>query len=392
MAFGDFTVTRASTKNVLGSAGLYVSVANNVPAFEFNTDGSYRGLLVEPGATNLFQRSQEFDDGFWTKTNLNTTGTPPWVNVGVAPDGATTAEKITEDTATGLHGVSRTGGIGSAGTYTISLYVKASERTRIAIGNSSLGQYAVFDASDGTVPGAGGGTVSNAKLDLSLPNGWYRFSCVLTVTGATSVGIFLVSTGTTISYAGDGTSGIFLWQAQLETGSVATSPIVTTAGTASRVADVVSLTGASSLIGQAEGTIYAEVELSKILGQTTRSFVSVEENDENRLFIGFSAIASNTIALRITDSNVIVVDIRGVVSSTGIIKVACAYKNNDSALYINGETFAPTTNLTFANTNSIIRIGSVQSTPTAFLNDYIRSVALFPTRLANATLETLTTL
>jgi hypothetical protein len=50
-------------------------------------------------------------------------------------------------------------------------------------------------------------------------------------------------------------SSYLVWGAQLELGSVATSPIVTTAGTANRVADVVSLTGASSLIGQTEGYV-----------------------------------------------------------------------------------------------------------------------------------------
>jgi hypothetical protein len=95
MAFGDFTVTRASTKNVIGSNGLYQSVANNVPAFEFNTDGSYRGLLVEPGATNLALRSQEFDDAYWVK-GVGGVALAPVVtaNNQTAPDGTSTADTV----------------------------------------------------------------------------------------------------------------------------------------------------------------------------------------------------------------------------------------------------------------------------------------------------------
>jgi hypothetical protein len=119
-----------------------------------------------------------------------------------------------------------------------------------------------FDLVAGTV----GTTLQASATITAFPDGWYRVTMTpnANATGSGSLRIRIASVNTSLNisgpstYTGDGTSGFILWQAQVESGSVATSPIVTTAGTASRVADVVSLTGASSLIGQQEGWVFSE--------------------------------------------------------------------------------------------------------------------------------------
>lgn len=45
--------SRASTKNVLGPAGSLVTVPSGSPAFGYNANGTYGGLLMEASATNL---------------------------------------------------------------------------------------------------------------------------------------------------------------------------------------------------------------------------------------------------------------------------------------------------------------------------------------------------
>jgi hypothetical protein len=80
--------------------------------------------------------------------------------------------------------------------------------------------------SNGTVTITGSGSTASIS---SVGNGWYRCSISATSTGTTArPGIGLASDGTTTpsgfqSYLGDGTSGIFIWGAQLETGSTATA-------------------------------------------------------------------------------------------------------------------------------------------------------------------------
>jgi len=57
---------------------------------------------------NQLTYSEQFDNAVWNKEDLNTTGTPPWVNAGVAPDGTTTAEKLIPNTNNAYHNITRT--------------------------------------------------------------------------------------------------------------------------------------------------------------------------------------------------------------------------------------------------------------------------------------------
>ena len=49
----DFTVDRNSSKWVLGDNGYLKEYTTDQPAIEFNADGSYKGVLVEPASTQL---------------------------------------------------------------------------------------------------------------------------------------------------------------------------------------------------------------------------------------------------------------------------------------------------------------------------------------------------
>ena len=174
-------------------------------SIDFNTvtsDGQpRRNLLLNP---------TQFDDAYWTKTNATVTA-----NATTAPDGTLTADKLVENTATSEHSTNRTIAV-TTGFNTFSIYAKAAERTRLMIATVPVD--AVFDLSNGTVVSGAGASITN------VGNGWYR--CSLAVNIATSPTQFyyrLVSSGTTFNYTGDGTSGIFIWGAQLEVGSTATA-------------------------------------------------------------------------------------------------------------------------------------------------------------------------
>jgi hypothetical protein len=396
MAFGDFTVTRASTKNVLGSAGTYVSVANNVPAFEFNADGSYRGLLVEPGATNLAQRSQEFDDAYWTKTNATITA-----NSTVAPDGATTADTVT--TAGGLLGdVRRSFTIANDSvTRAFSVFIKKETVSSFGIitisqtGGTARNTGIQFNKQTGVAQyvgnGFGGGYTAPIAFSVDDAGQFWRMSVSIdnNSTGNTTlVVVMFPNYGTSFGNftAVNGTS--VLWQAQLETGAVATSPIVTTGSTASRVADVVSLASASSVIGQSAGTIYFEFN-SRVTGGSVakRGVYLTDGTNNNRIAIGKTT--DDKIEALVTTGGVMQANIATAINQSGVFKCALAYALNDFALYVNGAQVGVDASGTVPAT-STFDLGQVVSGGQNF-NDHIRSVALFPTRLDNATLATLTT-
>jgi hypothetical protein len=384
MAFGDFTVTRASTKLRIGSDGLYGSVANNVPAFEFNTDGSYRGLLVEPGATNLHTHSQAVDDVIWLKSGVTVTS-----NATTAPDGTVTADKMVSTASSStIRRVEQNFSATSGTTYTVSAFFKASE-WGFAFFNAPEAVFTTredcfLNLSTGVLSGGG---ASFGRVQ-ALPNGWYRLSYTRTATAtATTSFRFGVSDTASTSSAGDGTSGIFIWQAQLETGSVATSPIVTTAGTASRVGDVITLSSASSLIGQTEGTVFAEVNVSRL--GVEGYILRVDDGSTSNIF-SIRKLTTNEIRAVLTATTSSgTVNLSSATVTTGVVKIAYAYKSGEIAISVNG--VAPVTVAgTFSFGTALSRISVGANAGSGEWNDTIRSFALFPTRLANATLQSLT--
>jgi hypothetical protein len=374
MAFGDFTVTRASTKLRIGSNGLYGSVANNVPAFEFNTDGSYRGLLVEPGATNLALQSQAFNEAVWIKGALGT-GTVATVtaNDAVAPDGTTTADLIVfnrgaGNTANDRSEITQAPTVISATTYTASVFLKAATA-------GDVGKQIGFRGVDQSV-----------WVIVTLTANWTRYERA-SVSASTAGTILLSNRGTLTA---DNTVSVHAWQGQLELGSVATSPIVTTAGTASRVADVVSLTGASSLIGQQEGSVYAEVNITNYGGATDSIFTISDGTITNRIEVNKRSGA--TLALeRASTTQSGATTISSGAMGLGVMRIAIAYKTGDTVLFINGVQVGSTALQTFTM-SAIDRIflGSNATGGTRYWNSNIRAFAVFPTRLANATLASIT--
>jgi hypothetical protein len=354
-ALDRFTVTRASTKLRIGSNGLYGSVANNVPAFEFNTDGTYRGLSVEPGATNLAIWSQDFTQAAWNKTvSASVTG-----DTGIAPDGTMTADTFTA----GANGSQiQQSFVGAAGvTYTASFFIRRVTGTGVVNIRS----------------------VENTNTPITITSSWARYSLAVTSTTTT------IRIGLTLGTSGD---AVEIWQAQLETGSVATSPIVTTAGTASRVADVVSLTGASSLIGQSAGVIYAEIVARNFnsAGQLRRIVAVSDGTLNNRIAISSVLSQNNRYQGTVHNGGVATAQIiqGSDVAENTVIRLAIAYATDDVAFYINGSSIG-TDASSAVPACSRIDIGGILGSD-QFINGHIRSVALFPTRLANATLASLT--
>jgi hypothetical protein len=382
---GDFVVTRATTAYRTNAAGILESVANNVPRLNFPIGGGCPALLVEPAATNLVLRSEEFNDAYWIKSDATISA-----NATVAPDGTTTADKIVESLTISQHKIGRTIGLSTAA-HTFSVFAKAGGRNFIqlrGVTNTALNATAFFNLSNGTV-----GTTANATASIeNFGNGWYR--CVLVVASANASGfeyeVRLSTDGIAISYLGDGTSGIFLWGAQLETGSVATSYIPTVAATATRNADVINKTAVSGLIGQTEGTLYAEVDVRN--WNSGDRILSISDGTTNNSVALQKGTATNTLRLISRLSNVLQVTIQSSTISGTIFKIAAAYALNDFVLYANGVQIGVNTSASVPACSDVF-LGKVESTATTNqLNDRIRAAALYTTRLSNAQLQFLTTL
>jgi hypothetical protein len=216
------------------------------------------GVLRGTGS-NLIGYSQAFDDAVWTKSNSSITA-----NSTAAPDGTTTADTLVENTANNTHYVYASANanlfatIVTGATYTASIFAKPAGRNRIRFsgdGSSAfLGGDVLFDVSAGTVVGSLPSGVTSASI-VSAGNGWYRCIIVSVATGTVARPIVFLDNGTTTSYTGDGTSGVFLWGVQLEFGSTANSYVATTP---TRVygTPTLSFSGVSTIGLQSDGSLY----------------------------------------------------------------------------------------------------------------------------------------
>jgi hypothetical protein len=382
-----FVVTRASTKLRIGSNGLYGSVANNVPAFEFNTDGSYRGLLVEPGATNLALRSQEFGTSPWTAEATSSVS----VNTQVAPDGATTADTYTQGATPGSARIQQAYTTTSGAQITQSVFVKKSVGTHIrfsladsaTVANGGGAWFNLDTGAVGTSGATGTGTFTSASIS-ALPNGWYRLSVTVAVPATTGYLFLLYVASADNSSTRLANGEVFLWQAQVETGSVATSPIVTTAGTASRVADSNVLTGATSLIGQSAGFVVVEVNMRN--AGVNRGLISLNDGtNDNRMSLQVGG--GNTVELRVVRATVLQGASTGVAITEGVQRWGFRYSASGCHISRNGVTVATIGAITVPATS---RIDAFQAVAGAQFNGWGRSIVMGNTDITEATLNALT--
>ena len=377
---GDLTVTRATTARRVNSAGLISSVANNVPRLDY-LNSTCPSVLVEPQRTNLQTYSEDFSNAVFIKVGSTVSS-----NVTVSPDGTTTADKLIEDTSNGGHStlIAATQAIG--GDYTFSVFVKASGRTKFQLAEAfSIGGTVNFDLTAGTVTTTA--PAKNGKIE-NYGNGWFRCSATWTFLGATNTVLYLnlLNDAGSNSYLGNGTSGVNLWGAQLESGSYSTSYIPTTTASVTRNADVISKTGISSLIGQTEGTIFIDANIS--LRSNTRVLLDIQDGTNNDTFQ--FVLGGNSLTVNIYDGGVLQAGLNGGYC-LGRKKIALGYKADDFVLYIDGVQIATDTSGSIPAA-SLIALGYLYIASGFELGDSINTSALWKTRLNNSELATLTTI
>jgi hypothetical protein len=343
-----------------------------------------KGLLIEEQRTNLMTYSSEFDNAAWTKS-----GTPANIlvntNVAIAPDGTTTADKIIDNTTTAQHLIYEVYATTLGQTYTYSIYAKMTspaEWTVFRLQLGSGGGIGIFDLAAVTASIANANAI--AASITSVGNGWFRCSLVATSNG--NGNNYIYKTGGT--YAGDGTSGIYIWGAQLEAGAFPTSYIPTTSATVTRAADNASMLGSnfSSWYNQSEGTIYAAVSFTN-----TSSFNTVYSITD-----GTTNNAIRTIQWNNGTDRPLIITTAGLgqtaYSATGLIgdvKYCAAFTLNNANYAKNGVLGVDDTLVTLPTVNQL-SFGSTAGS-TFYLTGHIQSIKYYPTRLPNGTLQGLTT-
>lgn len=334
-----------------------------------------KGLLIEEQRSNLLTYSEQFDNAAWTKTGLVAT-----VNDTTAPTGTNVAEKLTlfglntEEHA--LQSIAVTAGT----SYTFSAYLKAGTRSNVALGMrvaplwpASLNQIVDFNLSNGTA------TINSGSATFSITNvgnGWYR--CTITSTAvASGTAQFRVQATSSVGE----TTYFYAWGAQLEAGSFATSYIPTAASQVTRAADTAIIQGSnfSSWFNPNAGTTYSDY-FPAVIGTVYALDDSSYSNRCPQASVGTAFFVTN---------GTVVASLGTSLSANQNIKTSTAYAFNDYALVNNGATPSVDTSGALPSGISRLILGADSGLSTR-MNGTIKSFSYYPTRLSNATLQSIT--
>jgi hypothetical protein len=354
----DFSVTRATTAYRTNASGILESVASGVPRLDYPAAGGCPALLVEPAATNLFRASEPaVDPGQGVRTNI-TFEANTW-NVGLSgsvifEDNA--VNRIYQNTAS------------LSGAHTLFFLAKRTDNGVV---------------SDADIRGMFNNSGVVTTFTLWKDNIYIGRAFAGSVSGASN-GVFKDASRTA--------NRVEVSAIMIVAGDVQLSPssyIKTTGATATRNADVINKTGVSGFIGQTEGTVYAEVDLSRV--NTNPLIVISDGGDANRIQISFLSATSLFATIRVAGASAnYSVTIPTIPAAGGVYKMALGYKVNDYCFALNGTTYADTSSRAVPACNKI-GLGT-SATELAFLNDRIRAAAIYTTRLTDSELAALTTL
>ena len=364
-----------------------ISHPTNKPRVEYDANGVAKGLLIEEARTNLVTYSEDFSN--WNQvTNLSIS-----LNSDVVSPFNEPVTKLTEDNANSYHSIQSSSMTSSTSTrYTYSIFAKAAERDKLQL---LLGQSTAwgipcnvkFNLTLGEVISIDSGTANVTASIQDYGNGWYR--CIMSADRNSTVAsafayVFLLDSSGNVTYQGDGTSGVYVWGAQLEQGSFPTSYIPTSGATATRSADIASVSVSEFGYNQAQGSVVVEYSTG-IDGCVT----SLDSGGNDRIYNGLEA---GQIKVLVASGGIFQADLSTgpfTLSGTQTLKQAYAAAQNDFTGYINGTFQSSDTSGNMPNLATSLRLG-VNEVNGAHINGHIKSIKYYPVRLDDDKLKELT--
>ena len=380
---GGVATDYLDSTSVTAKAGILV----DLPRINYDANGQNGALLLEPSRANLFETSEYFETSDWSKDNITLT-----TNDSESPEGLNNASLIfpnsTSSGATYIYNTTT----GSSSKYTISAYVKADGLNVcwLYISSSSAFGIIYYDLSDKSIQVVAGSASTPTGKITDMGNGWHRI--VFTMGSAASIasgsGLGICDAKGGFSVTKNGEDGVLVYGAQLEAGSYSSSYIPTMGTSETRAADSCSVTGASDVIGQTEGTFYLDVQTPDAIQNNTTFSIGGGTSSEYAQIEIRTDLSINW-RYRVGGTDYINANV-GSYSAGDRLKIAFGYKNGDSILYLNGSSTATDTGSIVSNSWDEVKYSNFADT--GKLEASVYETILFNERLSNAELATLTTL
>ena len=320
-----FTFDRSTSATRVNKEGLIEVVSNNEPRIDFLND-SKGALKLEPSRSNLITYSEDFaNSSVWGEVNTtftdNETQSPSGILTGKLTRNVTTFSCIRDATVSTVLGT----------TYVFSAFYKKDTETTINHGvlNQTTG-YVTFNFDTETISitrNDNSDTISTDGFGFEkYANGWYRVYLK-----------FVRKAGSFQAQVARQDSGVigqstFIYGAQVEQGSYATSYIPTQGSIGTRVAETCSDAGNDQVFNDSEGVLFAEIEGNE---DGTNKFITISDGSiQNRVTIIF--LSNNIVAqVRASNSEVFYQTTSGI-SIENYNKIAVHYKTNQCKLFVNG--------------------------------------------------------
>jgi len=389
------TFSRTSIGTYFDSAGVLQTAASGVPRFDYDPITHVaKGILMEESRANLLLNSAALN--LW-----NTTNTTMTANTTSAPDGTISADTWTRNsTASSYIGQTYTKAA-SAITYTQTVYAKQNVSNYVAIRMQGL-----YPARADMVANLNTGTISTAATVASgfttasgsiqnVGNGWYRLTLTATTDTDTSVRMYIsFNSGGGVLDATDTVSNSsgYLWGAQLEQASSASSYIPTTTATVTRAIDVLSIPTGGWFSG-ATGTIIGRAQVPSLtqtdFGATLFNF---NDNTASNYIWGFMrANGSGQTRGEVVTATASVGSFLG--SNSFAINtpstIGIAYQNSNFAFSAKGASLLTSASGNVPTVNKL-NIGSRETGASNRFNGNIAMIKYYPLRASNAQLQLLT--
>jgi hypothetical protein len=215
-----------------GSTTGKAGVLDDLPRIDYK-NGSAQ-LLMEPSRTNYVDQSEYFGD--WTASGSTVTD-----NNTTSPEGLLNASKLQANfnASSVNHQIDAASATIPSGAVSASIFAKKgnTDFVRLRLSGTTNAIRAWFDLSNGTTGTVDGGGTSSIT---SMGDGWYR--CTVTEAGNTNttaaLQVFINESDGQTTWVADGNEYIYIYGAQLEAGSFATSYIPTYGSTDTRPVEV----------------------------------------------------------------------------------------------------------------------------------------------------------
>jgi hypothetical protein len=374
------------------------TAAYHAPRFDYSPTniGEPRGLLVEGQGVNLALNSSTLSSSTYTAQEV-TSGTGSAND----PSNAANAPKLTPSVTNAPHLIYSTVGVANATSYTLSVFAKANGYNRIGVCIAAGARYtAVFNLTGNGSFQEASGTASPVPTGTSYAitkigtDGWYRCSVTMTSADTTLYPHFMVVNDGAITFnvyaqaifAGDTSKSIYVWGAQLEAGSGASSYIPTGASQVTRTADSCVMTGTnfSSWYTQGIGTVCWSGSAFRITAGHLANINTVNNDPRITAYVGAGALTN-----LVTNGTTQVSMYFGSVTANTAFKAAWRFNTNDFAACLNAGTVYTDTAGTVPTGVDRMQLGAAEG-GYQFLDGWIKSIKYYPTALPDAQLQALT--